>query len=41
MKNNQQKFVHYVMLTFTFGIGLTATYALLFGLFTVITELFN
>ena len=33
--NNKQKFVHYVMVTFTYSVGIGTIGALLFGLVTV------
>ena len=32
--NNKQKFVHYVMITFTYSVGVGTLGALLFGLLT-------
>jgi len=36
---NKQKFVHYVMLTFTYSIGLATTGVLIFGLFSAVTNI--
>ncbi len=36
---NKQKFVHYVMLTFTYSVGVGTLGALLFGLVTVFKKI--
>ena len=36
--NNKQKFVHYVMLTFTYSIGVGTAGAIVFALITVISD---
>ena len=38
MRKTKQKFIHYVMLTFTYGIGITTAGLLVFALITVIKE---
>jgi len=36
--NNKQKFVHYVMLTFTYSLGVGTAGAIMFALITVIND---
>jgi len=36
--NNKQKFVHYVMLTFTYSLGVGTAGAIVFALITVIND---
>jgi hypothetical protein len=36
--NNKQKFVHYVMLTFTYSLGVGTAGAIVFALITIIND---
>ena len=36
---NKQKFIHYVMVTFTYSVGIGTAGILAFGLFTVLTNI--
>jgi len=36
--NNKQKFVHYVMLTFTYSVGVGTAGLIVFTMFTVLTN---
>jgi len=36
--NNKQKFVHYVMLTFTYSLGVGTAGAIVFAFITIISE---
>ena len=38
MKMNKQKFIHYVMLTFTYSVGVTTAGIIAFAFFTIITK---